>query len=211
MKPAPIVPTVAAHPELERAGLWATRHGDLLAACFARFEREAAWPLLEDLQHDFERRGEVLDVARAAFDMPKAIGFVEIERLVLRTRGLAYVPAAQWLLEGWHAAIALAYERWLQDPRARLTSDDVHELLGGDAHRTRLVSLVLLRESWPFGSGHGDGTQWSRELHSTVRIAELQLRACGEELARGAGAASWRFNRACWRGAWSRRRLTTST
>jgi hypothetical protein len=67
--------------------------------------------------------------------------------------------------------LVFTYERWHEDPTAELTRGDVIRLLDGDSARTRAVSLLLQRESWPFGSGHGGPEdEWSREIISHVRI-----------------------------------------
>lgn len=123
------------------------------------------------LQHRFERSGREDDVATLAWEMPGELGFLEQQRLVLRVRGLAYLNSAEPLLNDWAAVLRHAYQLWYQDPSATLSRPEVQELLDGSSERTELVSLILLRESWPFGSGHGGPTdEWTRELHSAIRV-----------------------------------------
>jgi hypothetical protein len=139
------------------------------------------------LQHDFERSALELDVRPASWKMPNALGFVEMQRVVLRIRALQYVPAAAGLLDDWYAVMRLAYARWLADPRTQLTARDVLDLLEGDPQRTRFVSLLLLRESWALGSGQGGpNDDWSREINSDVRLARSASSAAELLEARGA-------------------------
>ena len=83
---------VRPHPTLAEADAWGTRHVDLLASCFERFRQTGEWPTLEQLQHQFEIAGRDEDVSRLAFAMPRLLGFVEQQRMVLLIRALAYVP-----------------------------------------------------------------------------------------------------------------------
>lgn len=160
------------HPLLAEADAWATEHGCLLANCFARFQDSGEWPTLEQLQHDFEVTGRSEDVSRLAFAMPRPLGFVEQQRLVFLARALSHVPAAAQLLEDWAAVLELAYRKWRDDPDAQLARADVLRVLDGDSERARFVALLLMRERWPFGSGHGGpDDEWSQEIISAVRDA----------------------------------------
>jgi hypothetical protein len=160
------------HPNLLVADEWAARHSELLAACYSRFCQDGEWPQIEQLQHDFELENRSVDAWAVAWSIPNALGFVERERLVLRVRALSHVPAAGRLLEDWCTALRLAYRRWRSDPAARFTRGDVLAALDGDLPRTRAVSMLLLRESWAFGSGSGDADHdWDFELTSRVRPA----------------------------------------
>jgi hypothetical protein len=164
------VPGPQRHPLLLEAESWAAEHLDLLVVCFEGFQRDGEWPTLELLQHDFELAGRDADVSQLAWQMPRLLGFAEQGRLVLLVRGLSHVPGAAPLLEDWCRVLIFTYERWREDPAAELTRGDVFRLLEGDSARTRAVSLLLQRESWPFGSGHGGPEdEWSREIISHVR------------------------------------------
>jgi hypothetical protein len=111
-------------------------------------------------------------VSRLAFAMPRPLGFVEQQRLVLLVRGLNHVPAAAPVLEDWCETLQLAYRKWRQDPTAKLSRADVEGLVGGDPQRIRLTSLILQREGWALGSGWGGpDDDWSREINSAVRDA----------------------------------------
>lgn len=159
-------------PLLAEAEAWAVAHLYLLEVCFARFSEAGEWPTLEELQHDFELKGRCEDVAQLAFAMPRPLGFVEQQRLVLLVRALKYVPAAGQLLQDWASILMLAYRKWRDDPAAELKRDEVLRLLGGDQGRTKFVALLLLRERWPFGSGRGGpDDEWSQEIISAVRAA----------------------------------------
>lgn len=173
----------AEHPELLRARRWAQAHRPLLELGFERFADSGRWPALEQLQHDFELAGRPEDVAALAWQMPKALGFVERQQLVLLAGALIYVPAAEPLLADWCTVLRFAYERWRENPDAELSRRDVLGLLDGDQARTRAVSVILLRESWPFGSGTGgEDDDWHRELHSGVR-AVRSARSAAEIIA----------------------------
>jgi hypothetical protein len=166
------MPADARNPLLVSADAWASEHTALLAACFDRFTGKSAWPPVEQLQHDMELADQPLEASEEIWRMPRELGFVEEQRLVLRVRALGHLPAASALLDDWYAVVRLAYARWLADPESHLTKADVLELLDGDRARARAVSVLLLRESWPFGSGHGGpDDEWSRELHAGVRAA----------------------------------------
>jgi hypothetical protein len=104
--------------------------------------------------------------------MPRPLGFVEQGHLVLLCRALLHVPAASALLEDWFRVLKYAYGCWMRDPNSELISHQVVELLDGDIDRAKLVSRLLLREAWMFGSGTGipEG-YWTRELRSDVRVA----------------------------------------
>jgi hypothetical protein len=163
---------VQRHPLLTEADAWATEHRDLLECCFERFQEAGEWPTLEQLQHDYEIKGRDEDVSRLAFAMPRPLGFVEQQRLVLLVRALSHIPDAAPLLEDWCAVLGLAYTKWRDDPSAQLTRADALQVLDGDPQRTRLASMLFLRERWPFGSGRGGiDDEWSQEITSAVRDA----------------------------------------
>lgn len=158
---------------LAAADRWAQENRALLAACFDAFSDSAEWPTIEALQHHFEVAGVDIDVSRSGWQMPRPLGFVEQGRLVLLCRALAQVPAAAPLLDGWYRSVELAYRKWLADPEARLGREEVSGLVAGDLDEARLVSAVLLREGWMFGSGQGVAEgDWTREITSAVRIAK---------------------------------------
>ena len=158
------------HPALTEADAWATEHRDLLECCFRRFQEAGEWPMLEQLQHDYEVAGREEDVSRLAFAMPRPLGLVEQQRLVLLVRALSHVPDAASLLEDWSAVLRLAYAKWREDPSAELTRADALRVLDGDPRRTRFAALLFLRERWPFGSGRGGiDDEWSQEIISAVR------------------------------------------
>jgi len=158
------------HPALIEADAWAAEHRDLLECCFERFREAGEWPTLEQLQHDYEVAGREEDVSRLAFAMPRPLGFVEQQRLVLLVRALSHVPDAASLLEDWSAVLKLAYAKWRDDPSAQLTRADALQVLDGDPRRTRFAALLFFRERWPFGSGRGGiDDEWSQEIISTVR------------------------------------------
>jgi len=174
------------HPLLTAADGWADANAGLLAACFKRFEAEVSWPTLEDLQRDFELAEQDVDVAATAWKMPQALGFVENARLVLLVRGLSNVPAAGPLLEDWRTVLHVAYQRWRDDSQARLTYDDVLDLMGRDRLRADSLSVLLERERWAFGSGVGGPMEWSYEIASGVRAARSAKSAADVIAARNA-------------------------
>lgn len=158
------------HPALTEADAWAAEHRDLLERCFERFQEAGEWPTLEQLQHDYEVAGRDEDVSRLAFAMPRPLGFVEQQRLVLLVRALSHVPDAAPLLEDWSTVLRLAYTKWRDDPSAELTRADALQVLDGDPQRTRYAALLFFRERWPFGSGRGGiDDEWSQEIISAVR------------------------------------------
>jgi len=172
------MPDPAVHPELVRAHAWAAQHRVLLLAAWERFESNGEWPLLEELQRGFEREDIDIDVHALAWQMPKALGFVEQERLVLRVRGASFVAQAAALLADWAMALQLAYRRYHDDEQPVLRAVDLREELGFDRHRVDRVSRLLLRESWAFGSGHGNPEDdWDREVRSGVRVARTCVSA----------------------------------
>jgi hypothetical protein len=157
---------------VDAADAWAVDHLALLSASFESFATSEEWAPIEGLQHSFEVKGERLDVARLSWQMPRPLGFVEQGRLILLCRALLWVPDASALLQDWFLVLKYAYERWVDDRNFELTSDRVIELFGGDTGRAGLVSQLLLREGWMFGSGTGvTGGDWTRELRSEVRVA----------------------------------------
>jgi hypothetical protein len=160
------------HPHLIEAETWANEHKYLLTRCFERFQGDGEWPTLEQLQHDFEVAGREEDVSRVAWAMPGLLGSPVQQRLELLVRALLYVPAATALLEDWCSVVKLSYDRWFADPTAEITRADVLHLLDGDPRRTRLVSILFQRDSWPFAGGYGGpDDDWSRKLNSEVRPA----------------------------------------
>lgn len=161
-----------ADPRLAEAEAWATAHSDLLKACFKHFQQAGEWPALEQLQHDFELGGNEEDVARLAFAMPRSLGSVEQQRLVLYVRALAHVPEAAALLDDWAKVLGCAYGKWKGDRSARLTRADALRVLDGDPERARFAALLVLREGWALGSGFGDvDDEWWREITSAVKDA----------------------------------------
>lgn len=157
---------------IDAADSWAEEHLGLLSATFDSFVASEEWPLMEELQHRFEVEGQFFDVERLGWQMPRSLGFVEQGRLVLLCRALLDIPAAESLLEDWFRVVRYSYECWLGDRKAELISHEVVDLLDGDERRTRLVSQLLLREGWMFGSGTGLPTgYWTREITAGVRVA----------------------------------------
>jgi hypothetical protein len=160
------------HPTLAEAQTWAEHHRELLEAAWAGFEGTSEWPQIERLQRDFERLGMDIDVGRLGFDMPGALGFVEQEALILRVRALSFVPAAADVLEAWAAAVRLAYRRYVEDDTPQLRGSDLRKVLELDEQRAAVVSALLLRESWAFGSSsEAPPGDWAREVRSGVRAA----------------------------------------
>lgn len=164
--------TAERHPALAEADAWAAEHRYLLTCCFRHFREAGEWPLLEQLQHDFEVAGRHEDVSQLAFSMPRLFGFVEQQRLVLLVRALSHIAAAAPLLDDWSAILKFAYAKWRDDPNAQLTRADALQVLDGDPQRVRFAALLFLRERWPFGSGRGGiDDEWSQEIISAVRDA----------------------------------------
>lgn len=164
--------TAQRHPLLAEADAWAAEYRYLLTCCFEHLQEEGEWPPLEQLQHDFEVAGRDENVSQLAFAMPRPLGFVEQQQLVLLVRALSHVPTAAPLLEDWSAVLKFAYAKWCDDPNAELTRADALQVLDGDPRRTRFAALLFLRERWPFGSGRGGiDDEWSREIISAVRDA----------------------------------------
>jgi hypothetical protein len=157
---------------VDAADAWAKAHLVILSASFESFKTEEEWASIEELQHSFEVKGQVLDVRQLSWQMPRPLGFVEQGRLILLCRALLQVPDASALLDDWFLVVKFAYQQWVDNQTFELTSEDVAKLLGGEVNRTRLVSHLLLREGWMFGSGSGvpEGN-WTRELRSDVRVA----------------------------------------
>ena len=160
------------HPQLVAAERWATENHGLLSRTFERFQVRAEWPNLETLQLDFARGDQDIDVHALAFEIPNPLGFVELQRLVLRIRALQYLPAAAPLLAAWFSSLQLAHRRWLSEgEEARLTRDDVLRAAHGDEELALQASQLLLRERWAFGGGHGlpEDPDWSADVVSEVR------------------------------------------
>jgi hypothetical protein len=170
----------SARDEFERADAWSAENRGLLTACFEAFSATGEWPQIEALEHRFEVAGEDIDVGLLGWQMPRPLGFAESGRIVLLCRALLAIPEARPLLDAWFEAVQYAYQCWLGDPKGELNSHEIVALLEGDERKARLVSKLLFRESWLFGSGHGleDG-YWSRELISAVRIARDAPDAAG--------------------------------
>lgn len=82
------------------------------------------------------------------------------------------MSAASSLLEDWFRTVKYAYGCWIGDPNFELISHEVVELLDDDMDRAKLVSQLLLREGWMFGSGTGSPEgYWTREIRADVRVA----------------------------------------
>jgi hypothetical protein len=157
---------------LREAEGWARQNSVLLDLCFAEFRKAAQWPRLESIEHRLELAGHTIAAKDLVRTMPESVGFVEDGRLVLLCRALLTVEAAQDLLEDWFKSVRLAYVRWMENPDNELDSGQIAARLDGDAVRLRQVSTLLLRESWMFGSGHGNAEdEWAREIVDGVRVA----------------------------------------
>jgi len=161
------------NPTLIEAREWAEEHRDVLQIAYRHFEQNEEWPTLEYLQHRLETEGRFVSVHNLINGAPPIICSLELQRLRLRPRGLAYVSTAQELLADWAAVTALAYRLWLADPERKLLRADVEELLESDPDRTRRVLMIFERETWFFDGGQGavEDQSWSRGIHSRVRLA----------------------------------------
>jgi hypothetical protein len=170
----------SARRELANADAWAVENQRLLTACFEEFSATGEWPRIEALEHRFEVAGENIEVGALAWQMPRPLGFVEMGRIVLLCRALLVVDEAEPLLDTWFEAVQHAYRSWLEDPEGELNSHEIVALVGGDEQKARLVSKLLLRESWMFGSGHGSEDEyWTREVISAVKVARNAYDAAG--------------------------------
>jgi hypothetical protein len=157
---------------IRQAEAWGRENQVLLEACFAEFGQNGEWPTLGKLEHRLELAGSATSAKGVARQMPVALGFVEQERLVLLCRGLLQIDGTQVLLGDWFKSVRQAYFGWMNDPEVPFGSDQVAKVVDGDAGRLKRVSVLLLRESWMFGSGPGDANgPWSREVDSAVREA----------------------------------------
>lgn len=116
-----------------------------------------------------ELRNELNSVAQAAFAMPRALGHVEGQRFVLLVEALISVPHAADDLNIWFKTLEVAYTRWLANPDSQLVRADV-DLLARDSAQADRVSILLHRERWAFGQGHGEPTgAWDAEITSGIR------------------------------------------
>ncbi|MGN6588639.1 MAG: hypothetical protein ACTHKT_14395 [Solirubrobacterales bacterium] len=179
------------HRELANADAWAAENRGLLTACFEEFSATGEWPRIEALEHHFEVAGENIEVGYLAWQMPRPLGFVEMGCIVLLCRALLVVDEARPLLDAWFEAVKYAYRGWLKDPKGRLNSHEIVNLLGGDEQKARLLSKLLFREGWMFGSGQGSEDEyWTREIISAVKIVRDAPDAAGLIEARASQVAA---------------------
>jgi uncharacterized protein (TIGR02391 family) len=154
---------------------WAAEHQRFLEIIFERFDADSEWPALENLQRLLDRRGEDIDLIATARAIPIELGYFEMgaQRPTLKLRALAFVAAAGPLVESFVRVIELAVERYLDETGTpRITSKDLHELLGFDEQTVRKLGMLLENEP-PFIFGGGSGMitdpSWERDLARGIR------------------------------------------
>jgi len=156
------------------AAAWADAHSGLVQFIFDEFKRTGAWPELDTLQRDLDRRDAGIDVERELREMPPSLGGGGYpDPVSLSLRGLSHVADAEPLLSGYMRLVQLAVERYRgDDPSPTITDQDVREL-GFDAPAALLVSQIVFRERWPFGGGSGyPAGPWTREVGRDVRYVQ---------------------------------------
>jgi predicted nucleotide-binding protein len=164
------VPPIVAH-----AQEWANRHAAFLAAVYGRWQPHRQWPNADDLGRQGLREQWEFDAFDLAETLPAPLGQHQRgadDRILLRVRGLSFVPPSWPLLNDFVRTIALGAKLYVEETgKPQLRSADLTGTLGFDARRAAEVSELLFNEGWMLGSGGADADgEWTRELWRGYRF-----------------------------------------
>lgn len=151
---------------------WAREHVEALRVVYEAFVAAGDWPIRDQLQRDLDRAGrDHVNLTRDLENMPPSIGIVEHNgQVLLNARGLSVLSDARNLLDAYKRVLDVGVERYLsEEEHPKVTHEDVGKIAGSEADAL-LVSRVIFREAWPFGSGSGFAEgPWEREVTRDFR------------------------------------------
>ncbi|HSZ04897.1 MAG TPA: P-loop NTPase fold protein [Solirubrobacteraceae bacterium] len=142
------------------------------------------WPDVETIQREIAGDGGSEEVRQAVMNSADLMFIGDQEStLGLTLRGLATLPEAQPVLEGYLLALHRMIERFSnKGEQARYTREDVRTL-GLDSETEAILALILRQDGWPFRSG-SSGEDWdfeispsvlkAREIHDVRRMLALR-------------------------------------
>jgi hypothetical protein len=166
--------------EMSEAPNWAKKNQAFVEIVFERFNIDGEWPQLPGLQRALDRFDEDLvepqnlDVEAISRTMPVEYGIKDYsqQRVSLKVRSLATVPAAVPLVEAFMRVVRLTVHRYLaEDGPPKLRSQDLTGELAMDEETARRVAVLLDSEPLLLGGATGILTDvnWERDLAQTVR------------------------------------------
>jgi uncharacterized protein (TIGR02391 family) len=158
----------------EVAQQWAAMNMHFLEVIFERFDTDAAWPRLDELQRRLDRIDDKTDLLEMARHLPKELGILDLStpRVSLKVRALNVLPSAKPLLAVFIQVVQLAVQRYLADDgMPRIRADDLRDRFELDADTQRKVGLLLDGEPLILGGGTGNLTDptWERDLARSIR------------------------------------------
>jgi len=125
--------------EVIEAEAWGNLNARFLAAVFERWESTGAWPLVDDIGRQAIRDKSDFDAFDLAEALHRPLGRVERgpeERIILRVRGLSFVPPAWSLLRDFLRVIQLGATLFVEERgKPELREEHLTETLGLDVER----------------------------------------------------------------------------
>jgi hypothetical protein len=150
---------------------WAEDNRYVLDLIAERFAAYGTWPRVAELQRQLAISMDPPPALSALlYEMPKPLGFIDREKVVLTLFGLYESEAGRKLVDAFAACVRLAVERYrASDMEPTLRREDLTTELGLDEHTTAALSEVILREA-PFrGDGSGfERDEWQRAITEDI-------------------------------------------
>jgi uncharacterized protein (TIGR02391 family) len=154
---------------LDVAEAWAVEHRAVLREAVTHWLQHGEWPTVKQLGMAALRRDNS-DIFETLRRLPAPLGRVvrPEERVELRVRALAMVPATEPLLNTFMRVLFLVSQRLMADDEENMIvrDTDLTETLSIPAGASTRVSQLVFAEDWMLGGGSdsADG-QWQREIN----------------------------------------------
>lgn len=154
---------------LDLAEAWAVEHRTVLREAVGHWLEHGQWPTVTQLGMSALRRddSDIFETLRA---LPPPLGRVERpdERVELRLRALAMVPATEPLLSTFMRVLYLVSQRLMADDEENMVvrDTDLTETLSIPADASIPVSRLVFAEDWMLGGGSGNADgHWERIIN----------------------------------------------
>lgn len=144
----------------------------LINDVYDRFAAASEWPLVDDLQHEYDLADTELDVEAVAESLDRKLGWRnrgQDDAVELTLCGVALCTNSAGDLADVLAVGQYAFARYLKEgPGFLVESSEIAPALGND--RVRVAKVLVLGQWLPgFGGGSRSETSWSRQITREIR------------------------------------------
>jgi uncharacterized protein (TIGR02391 family) len=151
----------------------------ILGVIWIKLVADDDWPNAKLLQRELFAQGELFDSNAFVWNTPPSMGRYDGSsgKIMLTPRSLYFVEAARPVLDRMADLVKTAVERYKTPGQdAVINSSEFEGLLGIDARRARLLTQVLLEDSWllrPAGGSINEGQRFDVDDRAILRVGEI--------------------------------------